>query len=114
MAKRKKTAGGAASIPVVEDPAPKKQSRIPGSYDPVPKPVQEAADSYVEAKRETAAWREQMNGRRDHLIARMREHGVAELDIDDGEKKLLLVEEDKVKIKAKKQPKGDGEGGDEE
>jgi len=79
-----------------------KQTRIPGTADPIPEEVQEAADEYVEAKREKAAWNESMNGRRERLIEVMINHGVHELDIDDGEKKLVLVDEHKLKIQAKK------------
>jgi hypothetical protein len=78
------------------------QQRIPGTYDPVPEPVQQAADSYVEAKRELAAWREAMNGRRDDLIEVMKANDVQEIDIDDGEKRLVLIDAATVKIQRKK------------
>jgi len=81
-----------------------KQQWIEGTYDPVPDAVQEAADSYVEAKRELASWRELMNGRKRDLIDAMKEHNVSELMIDDGEKKLVLVEDSKLKIETPKKP----------
>ena len=40
------------------------QQRIPDTYDPIPKEVQEAADEYVEAKREVAGLREKRRGNR--------------------------------------------------
>ena len=78
------------------------QERIPETYDPVPAEVEEAANEYLEAKRALAEWRETMNGRREHLIGMMIEHDIRELDIDDGEKKLILDERHHVLIKAKK------------
>jgi len=93
--------------------AKKKQTRIPETFDPVPDEVQDAADDYVEAKREQAAWREKTNGRKELLIEKMREHDVTELDIDDGEKRIVLEEGVKVKIKKKSDPKPDTSDADE-
>jgi len=62
----------------------RKQTRIEGTFDKVPAPVQKAADEFVEAKRQTAEWRAHMNGRKETLIAVMREHNVLEIEIDDG------------------------------
>jgi hypothetical protein len=80
-----------------------KQTRIEGTFDPIPQPVQLAADQYVEAKREVASWRAEMNGRRDHLISTMREYEINEILIDDEEKRIILSQEDKIRIGARKE-----------
>jgi len=79
-----------------------KQTRIPGTFDPVPKEVEAARDEYVEAKREKAAWLVTMNDRRNRLIEMMREHDIERLEIDDGEKILVLEEDWKLRIESKK------------
>jgi len=85
-------------------PAPK-QERIEGTFDPIPEEVQLAADEYVHAKRKVAEWREMMNGRKETLIEAMTNHDVRELDIDDGDKRLVLDEKLNVSIKKKSDPK---------
>ncbi len=82
-----------------------RQERIDGTYDPVPEEVQSAADEYVRAKRKTAEWREAMNGRKEALIDAMVSHDVRELDIDDGEKRIVLEDNRVVKIKKKSNAK---------
>jgi hypothetical protein len=39
----------------------------------------------------------------------MRAEGIVEILIDDGEKKLILSSEDKIKIQARKKKKGQGD-----
>ena len=74
-----------------------------------PYKVTECAESYVDAKRSVASFRETMNGKREELIELMKEHGLTELPIDDGDKRLILVSDDKIQIKSLKNKKDDQE-----
>jgi hypothetical protein len=85
-----------------------KQKRIEGTYDEVPRPVQDAADEYVRAKRAKANALAKMNARAEELIDLMKEHDIAEVEIDDHDKRLTLSAADKLKIEKKKDAK-DGE-----
>lgn len=78
------------------------QTRIEGTYEPVPKALQKIADDFVAAKREKQAWLESEKAKREELIAAMQEAGIAEIEIDDGEKKIVLIDATTVKIQAKK------------
>jgi hypothetical protein len=97
--KRKSVAGG----------EPLSQQTIPGTADEVPTEVKEAADAYVSAKRKVAKFREKMNAALEDLIEKMKENDIVEILIDDGEKRLTLTAQDKIKIKARKKRK-DGTG----
>ena len=85
--------------------AKKTQKRIDGTFDKPPAPVRKAADNYVEAVRQKADWLTTMNERKEVLIEMMKEHDIAEIEIDEGEKKIVLSEQNTVKIKSVKQDK---------
>jgi len=91
-----------------------KQKRIPGTFDPVPKAVEEAAAEYLKHKRAVAKGREKMNASLEDLIAKMRKADVVEMLVDDGEKILTLSAEDKIKVKARKRAKKKEGGTDED
>lgn len=107
MAGKPKRATRRASEP------PPKQMRIPGTEVVVPESVATLRDKYVDAKRQTAEWRGKMNGARDELIGSMKEHGIAVLEIDDGEKLLRQVDKPVLEIKSKKTVSEDGDESDE-
>jgi hypothetical protein len=90
-----------------------KQTRIPGTFDPIPKPVQEAADEYARAKRSKANALAKMNARAEELIDVMKEHDITEVEIDDGDKRITLTAADKLKIEKKKEA-DNGDSADEE
>lgn len=79
-----------------------KQQRIPGTFDKIPKAVQDKIDTYLEAKRQISAWRESFNSSKQELIDIMLEKGLTEILIDDEEKILRLVDDRKLKIEARK------------
>lgn len=79
-----------------------KQKVIEGTQDVVPEEVSAAADEYLRHKRAVAKSREKMNAAIDRLIGKMKEHDVAEMLIDDGEKRLILDSKELIKIKARK------------
>ena len=81
------------------------QTVIKGTQDEVPEEVQSAAEAYVGFKRAVAKNREKMNAALDALILRMKEADVAEMYIDDREKRLILVHKDLVKIQRRKKNK---------
>jgi hypothetical protein len=68
--------------------------------DKIPQEVQDAADEYVASLREANKAREQKNAAEDRCIAKMREHGVPRIRIDEGGK--FLVCEDVIKLKTQK------------
>ncbi len=78
-----------------------KQTRIPGTSDRIPKAVQDAADAYIKAKRSKAKQLEKMNGCQEVLIELMTKHDIVEIDIDDGEKRLVLEDSSKLSVKKK-------------
>ena len=82
-----------------------RQKMIEGTCDEPPAEVREAADTYVTAKRSVAKFREKMNEALTDLIEKMKANDVAEMLIDDGEKKLILTVKDLIKIKARKKQK---------
>ena len=84
-----------------------KQKMIEGCADQVPAEVREAVDAYLTAKGVVAKNREKMNDALGDLIDKMKEHDVAEMLIDDGEKKLVLTVKDLVKIKVWKKVEGE-------
>lgn len=109
----KKTVTAVAAEPV----APKKQQELAqGEWgDKVPEAVQEAVDSYVEAKRALGTARGNTNTARDVVIQKMLEHKVPRVRIDEGNKVLELDTTQAVKIrKAQKVEPESDEGGDDE
>ncbi len=82
-----------------------RQTMIEGTIDEPPAEVRDAADTYVTAKRNVAKFREKMNDALTDLIEKMKANDVAEMLINDGEKKLILTVKDLVKIKARKKSK---------
>ena len=100
MAKRTKAAAATEA-------AKPRQTMIEGTIDEPPVEVREAADDYVTAKRKVATFREKMNDALTDLIEKMKAADVWEMLIDDGEKKLILTEKDRIEIKARKKSKDD-------
>ena len=82
-----------------------RQTMIAGTHDDIPEEVQSAAEAYIGFKRAVAKNREKMNAALDALILRMKQADIAEMLIDDGDKKLVLATKDLVKIKARKKNK---------
>lgn len=72
-----------------------------------PRDVQAAADEYMDALVAKGEALENMHTTKALVIAKMREHGLTELIVRDGLKKIVLTTEDKVLVKKRK--KG-GEG----
>lgn len=81
-----------------------RQKRIPGTYDEVPAEVETLVERYVDTLRERQALQEAENSLRVQLIEAFKEHKLTKVDIDGGEKVLLLVRDSSasLKIKAKK------------
>lgn len=87
-----------------------------GFPQPPPKDVQKAVDAYVEAKRAKGDALAILNTARDNVIAKMIEHGITMVKIDEGDKVLELDTTQAVKIKKAKKPgeSDDDEGSDDE
>ena len=79
-----------------------RQTTIPGTADEQPPEVMAAAEKYLEPKRKIAGLREKMNAGKEELIEAMHAAGVTEILIDDGEKRLKLLEKDSIQIEARK------------
>ncbi len=88
-----------------------KQKVLEGVEDVIPEIVEAAADAYLKFKRAVASNREKMNGALDGLIVRMKEAGLSQIKVDDGEKMLKLTTKDLVKIQKLKKA-GDNDGDD--
>lgn len=87
-----------------------KQKMIEGTHDEIPELVSAAADAYLTAKRTIAKQREKQNAALDALILRMHEANLTEIQIDDGDSRLVLEEKELVKIKKRaKHDDGDDE-----
>ena len=87
-------------------PRRQKQKRIEGTFDVVPADLQLKADQYVETLRERQQTQSRESELREEVVALMRAHNIAEIEIDDGEKVLRLVSKgDAIKIKRKSEAK---------
>ena len=81
------------------------QAVFDGLEDVIPEVVAEAAACYLKHKRAIAASREKMHSALDALIVRMREAGLSQIKIDNGEKLLVLSSKNVVRVKARKKNK---------
>ncbi len=78
-----------------------KQLKIATVADVVPDVVQDAVDTYVDTLRNRQATQTLEGEHRERVIALMKEHGIERVEIDEGEKDLVLVHNERVKIKKK-------------
>jgi hypothetical protein len=78
-----------------------KQLKITEVADVVPDAVQDAVDTYVDTLRNRQATQTLESEQRERVIALMKEHGLERVEIDAGEKDLVLVHNERVKIKKK-------------
>lgn len=83
-----------------------KQLKIATVADVVPDVVQDAVDAYVDTLRNRQATQVLESEHRERVVTLMKEHGLERVEIDGGEKDLVLVHNERVKIKKK------GESGD--
>ena len=86
--------------------AKKRQMKMVDVADVVPDEIQDAVDTYVDTLRSRQATQTVEGEYRERVIALMKEHGIERVEIDGGEKDLVLVHNERVKIKKK------GESGD--
>lgn len=86
-----------------------KQTRIPGTFDPVPDEVQDAADEYYETLTERMATQAKENELREDLIGLMKTHGVQQVEILDGAKYIERSVDEKESVKVKTPKKSEPE-----
>jgi hypothetical protein len=110
---KKKVGGGTATeeLPAEEKKPRTKQTKLAdGEWeDPIPPPVQAAADAYVEALRAANTAKGEVNSRKQAAIEVMQEHGVKRLKIDEGGKVLTLNEKAVLKIQKPEKAEGQDE-----
>jgi hypothetical protein len=76
---------------------------------PAPKKVQDAADAYASALRRLGNAKGKLNTARDVLIAEMKGADITVVEIDEGNKRIVLSEKDALKIKKVKCPDVEGD-----
>ena len=81
-----------------------------GFPGPLPRPVVKAANEYLEAKRETAAWTSTRNEREDRLVEVMQEHNIPEMEIEGESKKIVIEDDIKAKVRPMKKDRADNGG----
>jgi hypothetical protein len=80
---------------------------------PAPKVVQNAADEYASALRRLGSAKGKMNTAKDVLIDAMKKVDITVVEIDEGNKRIVLSEKDTLKIKKVKTPDVGGDDKDE-
>ena len=97
---KKKVSKKKPSLPRDRD----KQTRIPGTFDKVPKEVQEASDEYADLLYERQAIQARENDQRLIVIKLMHEHKLQTFKVLEGEVTLsLLPGGEKLKLKKNKE-----------
>lgn len=79
------------------------QTKIEGTYDPIPGDLKEKVDEYVDTLRDRLKTQEAENVLRAEVIELMHEHGIESIPLDEGTdaEKALVLERGSESIKIK-------------
>jgi hypothetical protein len=83
------------------------QTRIEGTYDPVPESCEDAAREYVDALYNRMEWQRTEDEARPKLVDAMKAAGVDAFECDGYNVELRHISDDKIKVKKVKAAKAD-------